>query len=86
LGCSLPGFKLWMIRGVTAVALGVATYLGSHRSGVITPAFASTCLSIASGLSWALSASLPDRRRKMSVNLNRLAACLTTMSGICLLP
>ena len=86
MGGSRRGFKCWAIKGVIAAAAAATTYLGSHRCGLIDPAMASACLTIGSGVAWAISASLPDRRRALAIKLNRLAACLAAMSGVCLMP
>ena len=70
----------------SAVALGVATYFGSHQLPRFELDVVAVSLSIASGLMWIASARVSTGDVRLAKHLNFAAACLATASGVCLLP
>jgi hypothetical protein len=82
----LRGYKP-RVSGVAAVsAMAVLIYTASHRLSFVDRGLAGACLTIGSGLAWATAVSLPARHRTVGLWLNRLAATLVIVSGICSLP
>jgi hypothetical protein len=83
---SEPALKARLADAAAAAIIGVIVYIGSHWYHIAEIGLISTALATGSGFLWAVSTNLPPRLRRVAARFNFSAACLATMSAICLLP
>ncbi len=76
----------WVIRAIVIATFAAGTYFGSHVYFLAYCAAASAVFGTASGAAWVVSASLPRHHRTIAAKLNLIAAVLSAVAAICLLP